>query len=162
MEWTANRLIPAILGGGVVIGLLASTAVNTRPKGPPDPPWRLAAREAAFKPSGYTYFDSGPVDLSPNLPLIGTGPDGNVAPMPEDFYRGRVIPIRAGDYAVLQEPLTVRVEPADYAVNEPEPMPPREVTEAAVQPAVIDQPEVPLFAADPPAEELGEDSDFGG
>ncbi len=168
MEWTANRLIPAILGGGVVLGLLASTAVTTMPKAPEDPPWRLAAREAAFKPSGYTYVDSGPMDLSPYLPWIGTGPKGSVAPMPEDFYRGRVIPIRANDYAAIPPlPPNAQSETADHGLDERPAAMRREVDEDFVRPAVVEVADEPRFASEPrlsdeAVEAEEEDPDLGG
>lgn len=175
MEWTANRLIPTIIAGGVVVGLLASTAVNTLPKAAPEPEWRLAAREAAFKPSGYTYVDSGPIDLSPGLPWIGTGPDGSVAPMPEDFYRGRIIPIRAGDHTIIQEPLPrLAVETADYVVDERPAETREEVDEPPMRRALAEVSDEPRFrteglpfASDRPgfsdeADEEEAEADFGG
>lgn len=177
MEWTATRLIPTILGGGVVLGLLASTAVTTQPKGAPEPEWRLAAREVAFKPAHYAIVDQGPIDLSPHLPWIGTAPDGSVALMPEDFYRGRIIPISADNHAVIQELLPRRAtfETADYSVDERPVEMREEVDEPTVHKAILaevsDEPRFktdgvpfssdrPGFADEPEQDDA--DAEFGG
>ena len=169
MEWTANRLLPVIVAGGVAIGLLAATEVTTRPKAPPEPEWRIAAREAAFKPSYYSYVDHGPIDLSPSLPWIGTGPDGSVAPLPEDFYRGRIIPIRADDYAVIQEPIerAAPAEMADYVDERPAEIR-HAVDEPGFRPAIAAASDEPRFRTEPrlpePAyeDEEYEEADVGG
>jgi hypothetical protein len=89
MILSPKTLVPAIVLGGTVLGLLAATEVNTRMKAAPEPEWRSAAREAALNAVSYAVFDSGPSDLSPHLPWIGTGPDGDVAMFPEDLHRSR-------------------------------------------------------------------------
>jgi hypothetical protein len=176
MEWTANRLIPAILGGGVVLGLLASTAVNTLPKAAAEPEWRLAAREIAFRPPSYAIVDQGPMDLSPRLPWIGTAADGSVAPMPEDFYRGRIIPISADNYAVIRElgPRRAGIETADYSVDERPAEIRDDVDEPTVHKALAEVSDEPRFKTDglpsssdrpgfsDESEEDDAEADFGG
>jgi hypothetical protein len=89
MKLTAKALIPALVAGGTVLGLLAATEVNTRMNPGPEPAWRKIARERAMNAVSYAFVDSGPSDLSPYLPWIGTGPNGRMAPFPEDLHRAR-------------------------------------------------------------------------
>jgi len=87
MQLTKNILIPAIMATGVAFGMLAATEVNTQMKPAPEAPWRVAAREQALHPVSFAWLDRGPSDLSPSLPWIGTDPNGNIAPLPEDYGR---------------------------------------------------------------------------
>jgi hypothetical protein len=89
MKTTANTIIPAILLGGTALGLLAATEINTRMKAGPEPEWRVAAREAAMNAVTYSFVDSGPSDLSPSLPWVGTWRDDTTVMFPEDLHRTR-------------------------------------------------------------------------
>jgi hypothetical protein len=89
MKTTANTIIPAILLGGTVLGLLSATEINTRMKAGPEPAWRVAAREAAMNAVSYSFVDSGPSDLSPSLPWVGTWRDDSTVMFPEDLHRTR-------------------------------------------------------------------------
>jgi hypothetical protein len=89
MKTTANTIIPAILLGGTVLGLLSATEINTRMKAGPEPAWRVAAREAAMNAVSYSFVDSGPSDLSPSLPWVGTWRDDTTVMFPEDLHRTR-------------------------------------------------------------------------
>jgi hypothetical protein len=70
-----------------MLGLLAASDINTRMKAGPEPSWRMIAREKAVNAVSYAFVDSGPSDLSPYLPWIGTSPSGSVAMFPEDLRR---------------------------------------------------------------------------
>lgn len=138
MKLTATTLIPAILTGGAVLGLLAATEVNTRMHMAPEPEWRVAAREAATNAVSYAFVDSGPSDLSPYLPWIGTGPEGSVAMFPEDFHRAAAEPLPAdfGDMAAELALAEAAIAPA--APDHPRAMAAVERSAARAQQTVAD------------------------
>jgi hypothetical protein len=106
MNLTLRTLMPAIVVGGAVLGLLAAGEVNTRMKAAPEPSWRMMARDKATNVVSYAFVDSGPSDLSPYLPWIGGGRNGNVAVFPEDPRRSRAMSLPI-DFADVEADLAL-------------------------------------------------------